>query len=255
MAAGTPRVGIFVIGAQKAGTTSLYGYLRQHPGLAAARVKETHFFDDESLDWADPPYDRLHAWFDPAPAATQYFEATPITIFWPPALARIRRYNPAARLILLLRDPIERAYSHWAMEYRRGAEALPFAEAIRAGRYRLPPHAPLAPAWREFSYVERGLYADQVRRALALFPQRQLLCLDTAALRADHAGSLARISDFLGLPPFPPLAPRLDHSAPPGPGLTPADTAWLREIFAPDVRALAALTGLQLDDWLTLRSA
>ncbi len=252
-AAGTEKVGVFLAGVQKAGTTSLFGYLAAHPLLAAPRAKETHFFDDESQDWQAPDYRLLDAGFGATTPGAIRFDATPIYSFWPPAMARIRRYNPAARLILLLRDPIERAYSHWAMEFRRGAETLPFAEAIREGRRRLPAAAPQAPAWREFSYVERGFYATQVQRALALFPARQLLCLDAEALHRNPAIGLERIAGFLGLPAFPPLPTQRENAAPPGPGPAAADVALLRTAFLPEVRALARLGGLRLDHWLTLR--
>ncbi len=243
------RVGIYLAGVQKAGTTSLHGYLAAHPALAAPRVKETHFFDDEGQDWTAPDYDTFHAYFPEE--AGRGFDATPITSFWPPSLGRIQRYNPAARLIIVLRDPIERAYSHWAMEQRRGAETLAFADAIRAGRARLPTSDPLRPEWRVFSYVERGFYAGQVRRALDLFPRRQLLFLDAHELRLAHAAVLTRIAGFLGLPPFPALPRRLDHAAPPGLGPTAADREYLRALFAADAAALAGLTGLDLQHWPT----
>lgn len=256
-AACTPaqRVGIFLAGVQKAGTTSLHAYLADHGALAAPRVKETHFFDDESLDWDAPPYETFHAFFAAAPAGAQAFDATPIYSFWPPSLGRIRRYNADARLIMAFRDPIERAYSHWAMERRRGAETLPFAEAIRAGRARLPQASPLRPEWRVYSYVERGFYAAQVRHALALFPRSQLLFLDAAELRRSHADVLGRIAAFLGLDPFSPLPARLEHVAPPGPGPEADDIAYLRSLFAGEVEDLASLTGLDLGDWLTLRGS
>lgn len=243
-------VGIFLAGVQKAGTTSMHAYMASHPALSPGSVKETHFFDNEGLDWNVPDYSAFHTFFSAVPSEAQAFDATPIYTFWPPALDRIRRYNPAARLIVLLRDPIERAYSHWAMERRRGLETLPFAEAIREGRTRLPTASPLLPAWRVFSYVERGFYVDQVRRALGLFPRNQLLFLDSAELRRCPAEVLRRVAAFLDLPPFPELPARLDHAGAPGAGPEPQDVDYLRALFAADVEALADLTGLDTGDWL-----
>ena len=250
----TDRVGLFVIGVQKAGTTSLDAYLRRHPMLSGPREKETHFFDNEHLDWADPPWDRLHALYPGNAAGRLRFEATPISSFWPPALARIRHYNPAAKLILLLRDPIERAWSHWSMEHRRGVEPLSFSAAIRAGRDRLPADDPLAPAWREFSYVERGFYAGQLRRARLLFPATQILCLDAAALRRDNATTLGRIAAFAQISPFPALAAVEENvGVATDNGPSPDDAALLRALYRADLVALTEMTGLDIGQWPTLR--
>lgn len=248
----SPRVGLFIAGVQKAGTTSLDQYLRQHGELAAPAVKETHFFDDETLDWTAPPYERLHAFYPPPRAGQMRFEATPISSFWTPALGRIRRYNPQARIILILRDPIERAWSHWSMEVHRGTETFSFAEAITTGRARLV-GAPLGPAWRDHSYVERGFYLPQIRRALLLFPDAQLLFLESRALADDPAGTLARIAAFAGIAPFPPVAPLRERANPlAGAAPRPEDVALLRALYATDTRAAVALAGIDAAHWPTL---
>ena len=91
------RLGLIVGGVQKAGTTSLFGYLQDHPSLLAPSVKELHFFDDETLDWASSDYASLDSFF-PADVAGLRFEITPVYLFWPPALERIRAYNPDIKL-------------------------------------------------------------------------------------------------------------------------------------------------------------
>ncbi|MDB5452295.1 MAG: sulfotransferase, partial [Caulobacteraceae bacterium] len=163
----TPALVNFIIaGAQKGGTTALFDYLTEEPDIALSRVKETHFFDDDSRDWEKPDYGDYHAQFDPGGRAA-CGEATPIYIYWPNCLERIAAYNPAMRLILVLRDPVERAWSHWRMEYARGAETQSFAWCVRQGRRRLFDAEPWG-VHREFSYVERGFYGEQVERLLAL---------------------------------------------------------------------------------------
>src|SRR5438128_3640412 len=119
-----PLVTFVIAGVQKGGTTALYEYLAEMGDVGLSRQKETHFFDDETLDWARPDYARYHAMFD-APEGRPCGEATPIYSYWPNALERIAAYNPAMKLILLLRDPVARAWSHWRMEYARGAERQP----------------------------------------------------------------------------------------------------------------------------------
>jgi hypothetical protein len=93
------------------------------------------------------------------------------------SLERIAAYNPRMRLILIFRDPIERAWSHWKMEYARGAETESFAWSIRDGRSRVDAGSVRAGLHRVYSYVERGFYGAQVERLLALFPREQVLFL------------------------------------------------------------------------------
>ncbi|HMP62650.1 MAG TPA: hypothetical protein PKA17_06135, partial [Phenylobacterium sp.] len=94
-----PKVDFMVIGAQKAGTTALFDYLGDVPGIGLSDVKEAHFFDDESQDWNAPDYGAYHARFDLADRERVWGEATPIYLYWPNCLARIAAYNPAVRLI------------------------------------------------------------------------------------------------------------------------------------------------------------
>lgn len=242
----SPRVNFLIIGVQKGGTTALFDYLGDYADLALSREKELHFFDDETQDWAAPNYDAYHARFDD-PAGRPLGEATPIYSYWPGALERIASYNPAMKLILVLRDPVERAWSHWRMEYARGVERESFARCIRQGRQRLFDAEP----WgfhREFSYVERGFYGEQVERILTLFPREQLLILTSAGLESDPAVALASVRAFLGLPPGQAPTPRRVHVGQemnyPS-ELTPEDVAYLRGIYAADAERLAALTGIR----------
>lgn len=240
-----PLVTFLIAGVQKGGTTALYDYLAEQGGVALSRKKEVHFFDDETEDWRSPDYAAYHARFE-APEGRPCGEATPIYTYWPNALERAAAYNPALRLVLLLRDPVERAWSHWRMEYARGAEAEPFGWCIREGRRRLFDNQP----WghhREFSYVERGFYGEQVERLFGLFPREQVLLLRAEDLKADAAGALARVRAFIGAAPAPTPTPREVHVGVEmdyGSTLTPEDAGYLRGLYARDQARLAALTGL-----------
>jgi hypothetical protein len=236
-----PLVQFIVIGAQKAGTTALFDYMGDMPGLSLSRTKEVHFFDDESVDWSAPDYGAYHAQFD-AEAPGLKGEATPIYVYWPRSLERIKAYNPRMRLILMLRDPVERAWSHWRMEFARGAETQAFSWCIREGRQRLFEGEP----WghhREFSYVERGFYGEQVERLFSLFPRDQVLILGAETLQSDPASVLGRIADFLGAPAPPPVKSRRIHVGREFAGLTAEDVAYLRTLYARDTARLKALTG------------
>jgi hypothetical protein len=248
------RIAVFVAGVQKGGTTSLHSYLSDHAQLAPPSRKELHVFDDEARDWARPDYGDIETWFEPASSARHRFESTPVYIYWPPALGRLAAYNPDARLILVFRDPFERAWSQWRMEYARGDEALPFAAAIRAEPQRLTSLAPLDRARRVQSYIDRGRYGQQLRCALALFPREQLLCLRSEDLREDHNAVLARIADFLSIAPFQPVAPRTEHRTPAieaEAAPTEDDLAFIADSIGEDLDVFADLSGLDVSAWPT----
>ncbi|HEY9217008.1 MAG TPA: sulfotransferase domain-containing protein, partial [Phenylobacterium sp.] len=180
-----PLANFIVAGVQKGGTTALHDYLTEHPHVTLANVKEVHFFDDESQDWAAPDYGAFHAHF-PTERRAACGEITPIYIYWPNSLERIAAYNPAMKIVVLLRDPVERAFSQWRMEASRGAETHAFSWCIRQGRARLFDAEP----WghhREFSYVERGFYGEQIERLFSVFPREQTLILRSDALELQAA--------------------------------------------------------------------
>jgi len=244
-----PKVSFLIAGVQKGGTTALFDYLVDHPALELPAIKEAHFFDDDrNVDWRAPDHGRYHALFS-RPAPVVRGEATPIYIYWPNCLERIAAYNPAMRLILLFRDPVERAWSHWRMERARGAEESPFAWCIREGRARVDD--PQAPGYhREYSYVERGFYGAQLAKLYTIFPRQQVLPLTSEALNADPDGVLAHVTAFLDVPRFPgPIRPRRSHvgletgrDEPP----TAEDIALLRGIYAADQARFRDLRGDEL---------
>jgi hypothetical protein len=248
---GAERVQFFIAGVQKGGTTALDSFLRDHPSIQMARDKEVHHFDDDAIDWLAPDHSRLHAAFDWEAAGAVRGEATPITIYWPNALERLHRYNPQAKLLVGLRNPAFRAFSHWRMETRRGWDNLPFPRAIGPeGRQRVQ-DAP-GGVHRVFSYVERGFYAPQIERLLTLFPRRQVLFFKTDRLWLEPGQALDEAQDFIGVERR--LAARrryvvpLDSSAL---GPIPVEQRrMLDSLFADDIRRTAALSGLGLSDWL-----
>jgi hypothetical protein len=248
------RVDFFIAGVQKAGTTALAAYLARHSQIQMSRAKEVHHFDDEdNVDWSMPDHARLHRQFDWALDGVIRGEATPIYTYWPPALSRLKTYNPRARIIVGLRHPVRRAYSHWKMETARNSERLPFTEAISPpGRERV--RASHGSVHRTFSYIERGFYSHQIARLLDLFPRGQVFFY-----RSDHLWSnpwrvLRSVEGFLTVDPEISREARSEY-------IVPLDTRsaadlprWLcmayGEQFRDDIVATASLTGLALDDWL-----
>jgi hypothetical protein len=197
-----------VLGAQKAGTTSLFGYLGQHPQVLRSRVKEVHFFDDG--------YRRGEVWYrshfpsaGQGPPGAVVGEASPYYLCHPHAPRRMRERLPRVKLVALLRNPSERAVSHYFHELRKQRETLPILEAMRAEEARigaewerlLRDERHVSPVHRAFSYKQRGVYVDQLERWWAQFPRDRLLVLESAELFSAPGETLRRVFAFLGIDP------------------------------------------------------
>lgn len=242
------RAAFLVAGVQKGGTTALFDHLTAHPDLALPTEKELHFFDDEAgVDWAAPDYGAYHARW-PAGRTGLRGEATPIYLYWPRSLERIARYNPGMRLILVFRDPVERAWSHWRMERARGAEDLPFDVCIRDGRARVDD--PSAPGHhRVHSYVERGFYGAQVARLFEFFPRQQVFFGTSRQLRADPSLFLRNVCEFLGVPRMAEVTPLESHVGRTDgefQSLPEADRLYLKTIYSKDQEIFRSLTAIDL---------
>lgn len=244
------KLSFVIAGMQKAGTTALWHFLRQHPELFLSEKKELHFFDDETLNWHDPDYDLMyHKHFSGADISQQCGEATPIYTYWPPALNRLRAYHANIKIIVLLRCPIDRAYSHWAMETGRGAETLSFSDAIRSGRKRLTQSGELPGIHRVFSYVERGFYSEQLNRLYSLFPKRNILLVQQDVMQSHHELILDRICDFLRVNRFQkyPVQDAVFHKGTTKnilPPIAKPDRHYLEDLYIDDLHCLATKYGI-----------
>ena len=204
-----PLPDFLIAGVPKAGTTALHAALVRHPRLFLPSVKEPKFFlsdgpppraggpgDVQTYQehvWRRDDYERL---FVPAPRGTLRGEATPFYLYDRAAQERIARLIPDARIILLLRDPVDRAHSNWTHLWVAGLE--PEADFLTACR--LEP-ARKAAGWADFwHYVSLGRYGEQVAHLLTLFPRDQVLFLRYLELRERPARTLDRVCAFLGVP-------------------------------------------------------
>jgi hypothetical protein len=189
---------LFVVGAAKAATTSLWRYLQAHPDVFMAQIKEPHFFSRGGVDGipvAKTEEDYL-ALFAGAGRAPYRGEAS-VSYLWDPDAARaLRSWAPDARILISLRDPVERAYSHYWTHVRIGTERRSFREAVDA---ELAGHADVASV--PPPYVSRGHYAEQVERYVELFDD--VLVLFFEELVADVRGAMRTVFAFLGLDPAP----------------------------------------------------
>jgi hypothetical protein len=199
-----PLPDFLILGAQKAGTTALYGYLRWHPRIGGPAWKEASYFDRH--------YGRGVRWyrghFPIRKGARIVGEASPGYLFHPLAPERVRATVPEAKLIALLRDPVDRALSHYHHEVRLGRERLSFEAAIEAepertrGEEERLVREPgyFSHAWWNYTYLARGRYAEQLERWLAIFPREQMLVLPSEELAAKPGRAYARVLEFLGAP-------------------------------------------------------
>jgi hypothetical protein len=186
-----------IIGAQKAGTTSLYRYLQPHPQIYMPPEKEAQFFNhDERFAKGWEWY--LAEFFAGAPEAKLWGKATPNYLSDPRVPERIREVLPEVRLVALLRDPIERAYSHYAMACRRGAERRSFDQAVGDQLEKQALEEARARPDLTNSYVARGEYGRLLGRYYGLFPQSQVRVFFTEDLSSDPARLVQQTLEFLG---------------------------------------------------------
>jgi len=229
--------GFLIVGAQRCGTTSMYRALSTHPSIRKAVLhKGVHYFDmnyERGLSWY-----RAHFPFRSAGALT--FESSPYYLFHPLAAARIAADLPGVKLLVLVRDPVERAYSAYTHERARGFETEPFERAIELEPERLhgevarilaDPHY-LSHSHQHHAYVTRGQYAEQLRRLAELFGRDRIHVVDSGDFFAKPEPVYDGVLEFLGLP----LAgyPEFDqHNARPRPPISDSLAARLDAHFLP----------------------
>jgi hypothetical protein len=244
-----PLPDFLVIGAQKAGTTALYAYLRWHPGITGPPWKEVSFFDRH--------YPRGVAWyrgqFPLRPRGRLVGEASPGYLFHPLAPQRVRETVPEARLVALVRDPVERALSHYHHEVALGREPLAFEDALAAEEERtrgeqermVRDPSYFSHAWWDYTYVARGRYAEQFERWFDVFPREQLLVVASDELAADTPSTYRRVLEFLGAAPYDldeyPRVYEQSYDA-----IRPETRRRLAETFAEPNRRLYELLGRDL---------
>ncbi len=193
----------FIVGAAKAGTTSLHAYLSAHPQVFMPTLKEPHYFADFELA---PEFDNFlpvirdraeyQALFEGSEGYVAIGEASPSYLCDPAAAERIRSAIPAAKIIISLRNPVERAFSHYLMEFNRGAEILPFDKALEADALRRDK------GWgKSGMYAELSLYSSQVESFLSEFGRKQVLVILFEDLIRDTRSTMNEVARFLEIDP------------------------------------------------------
>jgi hypothetical protein len=260
--------GFLVIGGQRCGTTTIFKSLAEHPQVMRPPVeKGTDYYTlhhSRGLDWYRGHFPLA------APAARRTrnvggpvaFEACTYYLFHPFAMERIAADHPDLKLVAMLRDPVERAYSAYKHELARGFETeTDFVRALELEDERLDGELERMAAdadyeslaHRHHAYQRRGRYAEQLARVLDHFDASQLHVMESESFFADPAAQFGRLLDFLGLNPWLPAAGFAQHNARPGAPMPEAARSRLEAYYAPLDHELAAITG-RLPSWSRERS-
>jgi hypothetical protein len=247
------KVSFLVAGTQKGGTSALDNYMRQHPQLKMAKNKEVHFFDcDKLFSQSQVDYTIYHSNFNSYGIASLplYGEVTPIYMYWYRVPERVWNYNKKIKWILILRNPIERAFSHWNMERDRGREKLSFFDAIREERNRSRETLPYQD--RKFSYVDRGFYVEQIRRIWHYFSVEQTLILKTEELRNDSQYVLKKITEFLEIDSYVLSEFKVVHARKYFAKLSKIEKAHLLNIYEYEIKQLERILGWDCRSWIEI---
>jgi len=242
-----------VIGAQKCGTTALSEFLAEHPQVEIAEGKEAHVFDGQEFqdDWSVEQVNELYMPLFADCEGTLRGEATPVYLYFPEVAARLRRYNPELKLLVLLRDPTERAYSQYRMELARGNEHLPYWVALAIEPFRLfKDRNSLADASsrRRHSYRDRGYYNRQLRNLFDSFDPTQVMIVRTEDLRENHEETMMRVFDFLEVEQYPVKLREVFSQEIPKSNHRLSDW-FLRKCFRRDMEELETLVGISTEAW------
>lgn len=245
------RVDFMVVGAQRCGTTTLHWMLRQVPGVAMPRKKEPNFFAEDASFPANgtPDYSVYHAHWDPQPAGSRRLvgEISPNVLYHKKGMDRIRAYNPDAKIVAIFRDPVERAYSSWSLQFqKRGVEALSFDRATLLEPQRISDD----PATFPYAYLDRGRYAPQIERIRANFPSEQTLFLRFEDLADRPLETLRTLTSFLGVEAPSSLPPVHANATRQLGAIHPATAQRLLDELRPDIVRTGELLGWDVSSWL-----
>lgn len=248
-----------IIGTQRGGTTSLYKYLVRHPAHPHALTKELRFFDlnfHRGIGWYRSRFPtRAYRAMARRRRGTEIVvgEASPDYLFYPAVPGRIAEHVPEARFVVLLRNPADRAWSHYWHQAKRGHEDLSFEEAVDREGERLEGELERMrrdPSYVSFerhhhSYLARGRYAEQLEAWWARFPRERFIIERSEDFFLDPAGTCHRVLAFLGLQPAD-LGPYEVFNAYAEGVMDPATRSRLEAYFRPHNRRLYELLGRDL---------
>lgn len=244
------RVGFIICGAQKSGTTALVEYLKESTDIVFPNTKEPHYFDNESLDWgmnANLREDYYHSMFNDVRGKLRG-ECTPVYMYWKESAERIWKYNSRMKLAILLRDPVERAYSHWNMEVARGRERASFDKAIDRELAEMRRNGEVQDRVR--SYISRGLYCKQLERMWSWFGKEQVRVFRNEDLLQRHMDVIRDLASFLGVAEVRQVERREVHKGQYNKKVDEKTASFVRSYFESDIKKLQSMLGWDLKEWM-----
>ena len=194
------KVDFFIVGAPKAGTTSLYHYLSEHPQIEMSSQKEPDYFSDKAINEQGMYYgknrvntlDKYESLFVQKESVV-YGEASVSYLFYDNVAEDIKKYNPNAKIIIMLRNPIERAFSHYLMDYRLGLISDSFENIIAKKSKHKKAHLFYQ------QYIEVSKYATQIQRYLDFFEKENILFIDYEDFKKNVSKTVDQVYNFLNI--------------------------------------------------------
>jgi hypothetical protein len=249
------RLDFIIAGVQKGGTSALHYHLDQHPNISMAHSEEAHmidhprrhFFDDEQRFAGKVNYGILHEGIRLKRNSLITGSCTPIYTYWKPAIERIRNYHSGIKLIVLLRNPMDRAFSHWNMYRERNQEELGFLEAIAAEKSRARNVAPLQ--LRRTSYLDRGFYSEQIERVFRFFPREQVHVIKFDDFRRRTLEVLNDVFGFLRVKPLVRVKNREQNRIAYERKISSEERRQIYEFYREDIARLESLLGWDCSEW------
>ena len=194
------KVDFFIVGAPKSGTTSLYHYLSEHPQVEMSSQKEPDYFSDKAIHEQGMYYaknrvdtlDKYESLFVQKESVV-YGEASVSYLFYENVAEDIKKYNPNAKIIIMLRNPIERAFSHYLMDYRLGLISDSFENVLA----KISKHKNAHLFYQQ--YIEVSKYAKQIQRYLDFFKKENILFIDYEDFKKNVSKTVDQVYNFLNI--------------------------------------------------------
>ena len=194
------KVDFFIVGAPKAGTTSLYHYLNEHPQVEMSSQKEPDYFSDKAIHKQGMYYgknrvntlDKYESLFVQKESVV-YGEGSVSYLFYDNVAEDIKKYNPNAKIIIMLRNPIERAFSHYLMDYRLGLISDSFENIITKKSKHKNAHLFYQ------QYIEVSKYANQIQRYLDFFEKENIFFIDYEDFKKNVSKTVCQLYSFLNI--------------------------------------------------------
>lgn len=241
------HLGFLVIGVQKSATTSLDQYLRLHPDIDMPEgKKELHFFDKPDNYSLGKEF--YNTYFKNSDNRKLWGECTPIYCYWSGVIKKIYNYNPHIKLILILRNPIQRAFSHWNMEFTHSREDLSFYDALINEKSRLA----LMPNMqhRVYSYLDRGKYTNQIRHIWSFFAKENILIIKADDLISSPNETMNSVYKFLGVDAYKVSKEICSYTGQYNRTMTDREKQFLMAFFKEEIISLEKMLNWDCTEWL-----